>query len=329
MLTLVLTALNRQELLPRTLESIGAQSLRPLRVVAVDNGSTDATPQILRDWATDMATKGIDVTVLTENNPGASAARNAGMHAVTTPFVAFFDSDDEMRPGHLQRIVDFFSAHPDSELMAFDAVEMDPDGWTTLKSVADDNAMRGHILPGSLATQRWAASTALLRRLGGWDESLPSWNDLELGVRLLVNASKPVFVHGDPGVVIHPSDDSISAPGYAARAPQLLKAIETMELTLTTAGRTDDLHYTDAKRMILSGLIRREAASLPRERRQKIIRFAERIEAPALDRNETLPISASRKGRRRLVLIVMRTVVRIFGRGGAAIASLLAPAPRS
>lgn len=49
-LTIVIPVYNRAGIVGRTLESVQRQTLRPLRVVLVDNNSTDATPEVLRAW---------------------------------------------------------------------------------------------------------------------------------------------------------------------------------------------------------------------------------------------------------------------------------------
>jgi hypothetical protein len=308
-LTIVIPVRNRAELLGRTLRSVQSQTLRPLNVVVVDNGSADDSAQVAAKWCEEAAAAGINATLLYESTPGASAARNRGLQAVTTPYVMFFDSDDEMLPGHTRRILDCFEANPDAELIGYDAMELDPDGWTTQLSVADANLMRAHILHGAFSTQRFAATTDLVRRVGGWNETLARWNDLELGVRLLVDSCSTVMIHGDAGVVIHPQEDSITAAGFAASARSCEAAIEAMEGALRRAGREDDLEWTDAKRMVLGALCRREGAKDD----------ARHIEAAALARAATL--------KKKIVLRLVGLSVRVTGHGGCAIATALLEKP--
>lgn len=305
LITIVLPVRNRAELLPRTLRSIAAQSLRPLKVIAVDNGSTDSTAEILNKWAQEVAPSGIKVTVLSEEKPGASAARNRGLAEVTTPYVMFFDSDDEMLPGHTQRLAECVAANPTAEAIAFDIAIRDDDGWTEIKSVNDSDILRGHILHGTFATQRFVAKTDFVKAAGGWNEELPRWNDLELGTRLLTSAENPMVFHSDPGVIVHPSDDSITAAGYAANAAELEEAIEEMERTLKENGKEDYLVWTDVRRMILAAFCRREG-----ERES-----ARRIMTKTLKR---------RNGwKRRFKLRVISAVVRLTGKGGSSLAEML------
>lgn len=306
LLTIVVPVRNRQDVVERTLRSIAAQTLRPLKVILVDNASTDSTLQILRKWAESAADSAIDVKILSETTPGASAARNRGLQEVNTPFVMFFDSDDEMRPGHAERIDAFLRSDPECDLAGFGAVMIDPDGWTTpLRDSDGEELMRDHILHGIFATQRFAVSTELLRSVGGWDEGLRSWNDLELGVRLLLASQKTRLIHGDAGVVIHPEPDSISSAGFAARAEELEKSVEKIESELTCAGRTKDLRWLRAKRMILGGLCRKEGN---RSAARAIMSKALKSEPRRMER---------------LKLRLASLSVALTGHGGAMIASLL------
>ena len=111
-LTVVMPVRNRAALLPRTLLSIERQTLRPLKTVIADNGSTDSTPQIIEQWRQRVEPQGISVTVVSEPRPGASVARNAALAKVTTPYTLHFDSDDEMLPDHLAMVDAYLRLHP-------------------------------------------------------------------------------------------------------------------------------------------------------------------------------------------------------------------------
>ena len=305
LITIVLPIKNRADLLPRTLRSIAAQTLRPLKVIAVDNASTDSTYEILAKWAEEVTPTGIEVMVLKEEKPGASAARNRGLREVTTPYVMFFDSDDEMLSGHTQRLAECIAANPDAEIIGFDIAIRDDDGWTDIKSVNDSDLLRGHILHASFATQRYIAKTDFVKAAGGWNEDLPRWNDLELGTRLIACAESPMIFHGDAGVIVHPSDKSISGSGFAVDAVMLDKAIDEMESALLNNGKEEYLVWTDIKRMILAGLCRREGDC----------ESARTIETKTLKR---------RNGwKRRFKLRLVGTVVRWSGKGGCLLAEML------
>ena len=102
--SIVIPVRDRETLVGRTLDSVAAQTWRPLHLIVVDNNSADASVRKVSEWAGARASDtGLRVTQLQETRPGASAARNRGLEAVTGRYVIFFDSDDEMMPGLVER----------------------------------------------------------------------------------------------------------------------------------------------------------------------------------------------------------------------------------
>ena len=89
---------NGERYLAQCLDSVLAQSLGPIEVIAVDDGSTDASPEILSGYAA-----GDDrIRIITQPNQGVSAARNAGLTAAAGQFVSFVDADDYLAPSMLE-----------------------------------------------------------------------------------------------------------------------------------------------------------------------------------------------------------------------------------
>lgn len=97
LVTIVVPAYNVAKYLAPCLDSILAQSSwEDCRVIVVDDGSTDQTPQIAADYAARLP----QIQVLRQPNagPGAGAARNHGLDLVQTEFVMFLDGDDVLTP---------------------------------------------------------------------------------------------------------------------------------------------------------------------------------------------------------------------------------------
>ena len=112
--TIIIPVRNRRELITRCLDSVLAQTWRSLRIIVVDNGSSDGTGDAVLRWVSEngvrlegdcSAVGGNSVTkpgrtllLLKEDKPGASAARNRAVDEIVGEHVIFFDSDDEMMP---------------------------------------------------------------------------------------------------------------------------------------------------------------------------------------------------------------------------------------
>lgn len=101
---------NRERQVAESVRSVLSQTFRDLELIVVDDGSGDATPQILAELAeTDPRMR-----ILSQPNSGRPAiARNRGLREATGEFVAFLDSDDSYQPERLQRCVDVFSTDDD------------------------------------------------------------------------------------------------------------------------------------------------------------------------------------------------------------------------
>jgi glycosyltransferase involved in cell wall biosynthesis len=92
-------------------ESLLAQQGVDFEVLVVDDGSTDDTQAVLG------AIHDPRLRVLRMPHGGVAAARNAGIAASATPFVAFHDSDDRALPGRLAVPAEFLASHPDIDLV--------------------------------------------------------------------------------------------------------------------------------------------------------------------------------------------------------------------
>ena len=99
-ISVVIPGYNREALIGRAIESVLAQSVRPAEVIVVDDGSTDGTAaEVERYRGVDRVVRGIS-----QPNRGPGSARNRGVRAAAGPWIAFLDSDDLWREGHLERL---------------------------------------------------------------------------------------------------------------------------------------------------------------------------------------------------------------------------------
>lgn len=103
----VIPTYNRAGVLKRAIDSVLAQSHKHFHLYIVDDGSTDETPQLLSDYATHP-----QVTLLSQDNQGVSAARNLGVKTSENEWLSFLDSDDEWLPKKLEKQVQYLKLHP-------------------------------------------------------------------------------------------------------------------------------------------------------------------------------------------------------------------------
>ena len=107
LVSFLLASRNGSRYLPEALRSIEAQTYRRFELVAVDDGSTDATGALLAEFA--GAPEG--TRVLRAEGIGPAGARSLAFHHARGELIAIHDDDDLSRPERLRRQVDFLESH--------------------------------------------------------------------------------------------------------------------------------------------------------------------------------------------------------------------------
>jgi glycosyltransferase involved in cell wall biosynthesis len=100
---------NGELYLREAIDSILAQTYRPLEIIVVDDGSTDATPDVVAGY-------GDQLRYVRQANAGPGAARNHGLSLARGEYVAFLDADDLWHPEKLARQMTRFRARPQLDL---------------------------------------------------------------------------------------------------------------------------------------------------------------------------------------------------------------------
>ncbi len=235
--SVVVPTFNRARLLESTLGSLVAQDPRP-HVIVVDDGSTDDTAAVLERF-------GVEVVANPPGGWGAGRARNAGLERVTTPLVAFVDSDDLLFPGALATLAAALAEAPSAPFASGCALVASRVGgiWLPEAFGAPVRAERADPV-GSLYARNWVPSAGALvrtdavRAVGGYDTSLVFSEDHHLWLALALRAAP---VHSPALVAVHrrhdtnrheamtalEDDDTITAladhePRFAARRPERL-----------------------------------------------------------------------------------------------------------
>lgn len=90
-LTIIVPAYNVEQYLEQCLDSLLHQTCKNFRVILVNDGSTDATPDICERYVSEYSEL---FRYINQENKGLGAARNAGLSETDTPYVSFLDSDD-------------------------------------------------------------------------------------------------------------------------------------------------------------------------------------------------------------------------------------------
>ena len=201
---------NGERFLRESIESVLAQTFGDFELVVVDDGSTDATPEILRSF------RDARLVVLSPGRIGLAAASNYALARCRAPLVARLDADDLMQPNRLERQLNFLSQHPELGGVASYFWWIDED--SAIRGAQDTPLLTREAVERQLAAGGrlgYAHSTLLLRReavlaVGGYDPRFDFVEDVELCLRLY-EAGYLILVQPERLVRFRVHDHSISA----------------------------------------------------------------------------------------------------------------------
>jgi glycosyltransferase involved in cell wall biosynthesis len=173
LVTVVVPAFNASATIDETLRSVRGQKHRELEILVVDDGSTDATPEIVQHHAREDQR----IRLIVQSNAGVAAARNRGIAEARGAVVAPVDADDLWRSDKVSRQLQLLKAGGSRVGLVYDwYAAIDARGLimaTNRRPMAEGNVLREMCignLPGN-------GSSALMRRhavleVGGYDSTL-------------------------------------------------------------------------------------------------------------------------------------------------------------
>ncbi len=180
--SLVIPSYNRYELLKRALESVFSQSTLPTQIIVVDDGSSDATAAIQKDFPS--------VEYYYQENSGVSSARNLGILHAKYKWITFLDSDDTWHDEKLQTQIAFHKNNPDILMSYTDEVWIRNDKQVKIPkkfrkigvNAFVENLSYCNIAPSSVCLHR-----SLLEKYALFDTSLEVCEDYDLWLRIALH----------------------------------------------------------------------------------------------------------------------------------------------
>jgi glycosyltransferase involved in cell wall biosynthesis len=179
--SVIIPTFNRAGKVVRAISSVLAQTFDDYELIVVDDGSEDATAEVLFQF------NGMISMIRHPRNMGVSAARNAGIKASQSRLVAFLDSDDYWLPQKLEIQLQFFRENPDAvlcqteEIWIRNGIRVNP--WNKHMKPS------GNIFEKSLKLCLVSPSAVMVRRnlfdeVGLFDEDFPVCEDYDLWLRI-------------------------------------------------------------------------------------------------------------------------------------------------
>ena len=174
LVSVVVPTRDRAAMLPAALGSVLAQSWPHLELLVVDDGSTDATAEVVAALGDDR------VRYLPQDPHGVSEARNHGLREARGTYIAYLDSDNAWRPETLRTMVGFLAS--EGFRAGYSAIELHSEAGTEYRAAPFDRAAlreRNYIDCNVLVHER-----SLIDEVGGFDVALRRVVDWDLVLRI-------------------------------------------------------------------------------------------------------------------------------------------------
>jgi glycosyltransferase involved in cell wall biosynthesis len=181
LISVVIPVYNREGFIARAIDSVLSQTLKPLEIIVVDDGSSDGTVDILAAYHD-------KIKVIRQENAGVSAARNSGIKAAKGEWICLLDSDDVWYHDKLKLQRDYHDKHPAC------LISHTGEKWIRnnkeIKQKAHHDKPQGWCFEENLPFCKIAPSTVMIHRevfekVGFFDEGLEVCEDYDLWLRIL------------------------------------------------------------------------------------------------------------------------------------------------
>lgn len=181
-ISVVIPAYNAARFMPRCLKSVFAQTLKPVEVIVVDDGSTDNTAALAAE---------LGARVISRRNSGPSAAKNAGIQNASSEWIALLDADDMWTPDKLVRQA--ACVRPETVLVYTGVRSFDDNGVREGQLAIDANSASKMLrYANPIPNSSVLVSREAVTQAGGFREDIHHGEDWEMWFRLQrLGSSKP------------------------------------------------------------------------------------------------------------------------------------------
>lgn len=201
MISVIIPVYNHAHTLKRSVESIFNQTYRPLEVIVVNDGSTDNFAEVIKECLLltegDCIGAGSVLSVISQINSGAPAAKNRGFAQSKGEYVIFWDADTLAHPQMLEKMFVALQKNPQASY-AYSQFKF---GWKTIKSnsFAADKLKKINYIDTTSLIRRVALNCHPEQSEGSlsvcpFDTSLKRFQDWDLWLTMLEQGKTGVFI---------------------------------------------------------------------------------------------------------------------------------------
>lgn len=177
----IIPVYNRPQMILKAVDSVIAQTYRPIEIILVNDGSSDNTGEVLDQLAVKHPTI---IRVLHQNNGGAGLARETGRRVAKGAYIQYLDSDDWLMPTKFEAQVAALKQHPECGIAYGISRLINEAGEVVNARSKRTGEEHDYLFPGLLVDRWWHTHTPLYTRhisdlAGAWPKHRPEDWDLE------------------------------------------------------------------------------------------------------------------------------------------------------
>lgn len=176
--SVIIPVFNRENFIKRAVESVLNQSYKNFELIVVNDGSTDKTLDVIKNYP---------IKIISQENRGVSSARNRGIKASYGDIITFLDSDDEWKKDKLKIQANFFINNPEYKIHQTDEIWIKNGKFLNKKRIHQKK--EGYIFYDSLHLCLISPSAVAIKReifdeVGLFREDFEVCEDYELWLRI-------------------------------------------------------------------------------------------------------------------------------------------------
>jgi glycosyltransferase involved in cell wall biosynthesis len=185
LVSVIVPTYNRGYFILEALDSIWSQSYRPIEVVVVDDGSTDATQSVLECWNKKCRDREVSFRYVRTENRGAPAARNLGMRLCTGKYLQFLDSDDTLEPEKISCQVDALERSGYALAVCDFAMVRKGDETANMQKMSNTGDLHARMINGwSIFISTPLMTKSVVLGKAWWEESLARSQDMDFMLKV-------------------------------------------------------------------------------------------------------------------------------------------------